>query len=73
MTMVQITVVVDELKYEDYKNVLIIMSYMWHDLNWIKSKDHNIELCRINKISLSSYDDKKNTFKDEYSILSHFH
>ena len=33
MTMVQITVVVDELKYEDYKNVLIIMSYMWHDLN----------------------------------------
>ena len=33
MTMVQITVVVDGLKYEDYKNVLIIMSYMWHDLN----------------------------------------
>ena len=73
MTMVQITVVVDGLKYEDYKNVLIIMSYMWHDLNWIKSTDHNIESRRINKISLSSYDDKRYILKDEYSRLSHFH
>ena len=73
MTMMHITVVVDGLKYEDYKNVLIIMSYMWHDLNWIKSKDHNIESCRINKISLSSYDDKRYILKDEYTRLSHFH
>ena len=28
---------------------------------------------RTNKISLSSYDDKRYILKDEYKILSHFH
>ena len=45
-------VVDDELKYEDYKNVLFNRSY---------NPNHNIELNRINKIPLSSYDDKKYT------------
>ena len=47
-------VVDDELKYEDYKNVLFNRSY---------NPNHNIELNRINKIPLFSYDDKKYTLR----------
>ena len=46
-------VVDDELKYEDYKNALF---------NRIRSKDHNIESYRTNKIYLSFYDDNKNIY-----------
>ena len=34
----------DELKYEDYKNVLFNRFYMRHEINKIHSKDHNIKL-----------------------------
>ena len=44
-------VVDDELKYEDYKNVLFNRSYMRHKVNRIQSKHHNIATYRINKIS----------------------
>ena len=46
-------VVDDELKYEDYKNVLF---------NRTRSKDHNIESYQTNKIYLSFYDDNKNIY-----------
>ena len=32
----------DELKYEDYKNVLFYGTYMRHEMNTIQRKDHNI-------------------------------
>ena len=48
----------DELKYEDYKNIFFNRSYMKHEMNRIQSKNHSIGLYRINKISLSSHDDK---------------
>ena len=35
--------------------------YIRHEMNRIQSKCHNIGSYRINKISLSSYDDKKYT------------
>ena len=46
---------------------------MRHELNRIQSKDHNIESYRINKISLSSYGDKKKILDDGYSRLLHFY
>ena len=51
-------VVVDELNYEDYKNILFNKSYTRHEMNRIQSKDHNVGLYRVNKISLSFYDSK---------------
>ena len=39
----------DELKYEDYKNVLLNRSYMKHEMNRNQSKNHNIALYRIKK------------------------
>ena len=49
-------VVDNELKHEDYKMVLFNKSDMRNEMNKIQSKNHNIRSCRINKISLSSYD-----------------
>ena len=39
----------------------------------IQRKDHDIRTYRINKISLSFYDDKKYTLEHRYYWLSHFH
>ena len=63
----------EELKYEDCKNVLFNKSYMRHEMNRIQNKDHNIGFYRINKISLSSYNDKTYILEDGYSRLSHFY
>ena len=52
-------VVDGELKYQHYKNILLNKSYMRHEINRIQRKNHKIGSYRINKISLSSYDDKK--------------
>ena len=62
----------DERNYEDYKNVWFIWFYMRHKMNWISCKDQNVRSYRINKTSLSCYDDKKYIVEDRYSRLSHF-
>ena len=49
----------DELKYEDYKNVLFNRSYIRHKTNRIQRKDHNVKSYKINKIYLSTYNVKK--------------
>ena len=63
----------DKLKYEDYKNALVNKSYTRHEINRILGKDDNIGTYKINKISLSSYSDKKYILQDRYSRLSQFH
>ena len=56
-------IVDDELNYEDYKNVLLIRSYMKHEMKRIQSKNDNIDSYRVNKMSLPSYDDKNYILK----------
>ena len=46
---------------------------MKHEINRFQSKNHNIGSYRTNKISLSSFDDKKYILKDGFSRLSHFY
>ena len=53
--------------------MLFDISYMRYDMNGIQSKDHNIGLYTVNKINLSSYNDKWCILEDGYSRLSHFH
>ena len=66
-------VIDDELKYEDYKNVLFNKSYMRNEMNRIQYKDHNIGSYRTHKISLRSQNDKPYILEDGQSRLSHFH
>ena len=63
----------DQLKHDDYKNVLFDKSYMINGMKRISIKDHNKGLHRINKISSSSYNDAKYIIKYGYSRLSNFH
>ena len=71
--MVDKNVVYDELKNKDYQNIFFSRSYMRHEMNRIERKDHNIGSGRINKTSLSSYNDEKQILEDGYSSLSRFH
>ena len=66
-------VVNDELKYEDYKNVLLSGSHKRHEMDRMQSQVHNIRTYRINKVSLSCYNDKNYILEGEYHKLSHFH
>ena len=63
----------DELKHEDYKNIFFNRSYMRYEVNSIQSKDRNIGLSRISKISLISYDNEKYILKDGCSRFSYFY
>ena len=47
--------------------MLFDISYMRYDMNGIQSKDHNIGLYIVNKINLSSYNDKWYILEDGYS------
>ena len=44
---------------------------MRQEMNKIQSKDQNIGSYKINKVSLSPYNDKRYILKDGYSSLSH--
>ena len=73
------TVAKDNLKHENYKNVLFNATCLNHEMNRIQSKSHNIGSYRINKVALFCYDDKKYILekqrkinKDGYHTLSRF-
>ena len=50
--------VVSTIRHNRYKNVLLNNKCVRHSLNRIQSKAHLIGTYEINKISLSSFDDK---------------
>lgn len=60
-------VVNDELRLEDYKNVLFQKKYLKYEINGILGKIFNIETYRTNKVLQSCYNDKKCILEDRYS------
>ena len=46
---------------------------MRHEINKFQSKNHNLCLFRVNKISLSSYKFKRYKREDGYTRLAHFY
>ena len=55
------------------KKFLFNRSYIKHEMNRFQSKVYIKGSYRINKISLSFYDNLKYIIKDGYNRLSHFH
>ncbi|XP_052699416.1 uncharacterized protein LOC128176941 [Crassostrea angulata] len=53
------SVVNKELAYQNYVDCLINCKLERHTMNSIRSENHNLFLKAINKISLSSFDDKR--------------
>ena len=60
-------VVNDELKYEDYKNVLFNRSYTRHEINRIQSKDHDTVILAV--ISPVHFDYKSTSLPAVYTFL----
>ena len=52
--------------HNEYKDVLVIKKCLRHSMNRIQNKNHRIETCEINKISLSCFDDKIHILNNRY-------
>ena len=50
--------VVKTVSQNEYKNVLVSEKYLRHSMNRIRSGDHKIVTYKVNKISLSYFDNK---------------
>ena len=54
-----INVIKNNIKHEDYKNVLLNNEQMHHKMKTIRSQRHQLGSYEINKVSLSCFDDKR--------------
>ena len=59
-----------EYKYNEYKDVLLKNRCLGHSMNRIQSKDHRTGTYKVNKISLSCFDDKIFVQKNGYDGLA---
>ena len=52
-------VIKNNIKHEDYKNVLLNNKQLHHKMKTIRSHEHQLGSYEINKVSLSCFDDKR--------------
>ena len=52
-------VIENNIKYEDYKNVVLNNEQLHHKIKTIRSQKHQLGSYEINKVSLSCFDDKR--------------
>ena len=69
---VKTNVVKNEIRHNDYKNVLINQKTIHHQMNTIRSELHQINSYHLNKVSLSPFDDKRYLL-DKYKSLAYGH
>ena len=50
--------IVATLSHNEYKDIFLKKKCLRHSMKWIQNKDHRIGTYEINKISLSSFDNK---------------
>ena len=62
-------VIKNDIKHEDYKNVLFNNKQIHHEMKTIRSEKHRLGSFELNKISLSCFDDKRHISND--GIKSH--
>ena len=66
-------VVKNEIKHQNYLDVLLNKKTMHHQMNTIRSKSHHINSYHLNKVSLSPYDDKRYILEDEITSYAYGH
>lgn len=66
-------VVKQEITFEDYERALFQNKDTYKKMNLIKSKKHELYSIGINKLSLSSHDDKRFVLNDNINTLAHGH
>ena len=66
-------VVKNEIKHQNYLEVLYNGKTMYHQMNTIRSESHQINSYHLNKVSLSPFDDKRYILDDEITSLAYGH
>ena len=66
-------VIKNDLKHEDYKNVLLNNKQLHHTVKTIRSQKDQLGSCEINKISLSCFDDKCYIHDNEITSYTYGH
>ena len=59
-------------EFKKFKNTLFSKEIMRHKMRRIQAKKHRLGTCKINKISLSCFDDKRSVSKDGIHTLAYF-
>ena len=66
-------IIKNNIKHEDYKNVLINNKQIHHTMKTIRSSKHQLVSYEINKVSLSCFDDKRYIANDGINSFSYGH
>ena len=60
-------------EFNEFKDILFNKKVVRHKMKRIQSKKHKIGTYKINKISLSCFDDKRFVLNDGIHTLAYFH
>ena len=66
-------VIKNNIKHEDYKNVLLNNEQLHHKMKTIRSQKHQLGSYEINKVSLSCFDDKRHIHDNGISSYTYRH
>ena len=66
-------IIKNNIKHEDYKNVLINNKQIHHTMKTIRSSNHQLGSYELNKVSLSCFDDKRYIANDGITSYSYGH
>ena len=66
-------VIKEDIKHEDYKDILFNDKQMYHKMKTIRSDNHELGSYEINKVSLSCFDDKRYIHKDGKTSYAYGH
>ena len=62
--------VAENITHNEYKDVLLNPKYLKHSMNRIQNKNHRLGTYKINKISLSWFDNKIHILDNAYEVLA---
>ena len=66
-------IIKNNIKHEDYKNVLLENKQIHHTMKTIRSSNHQLGSYELNKVSLSCFDDKRYIANDGINSFSYGH
>ena len=66
-------IIKNNIKHEDYKNVLINNKQIHHTMKTIRSMNHQLGSYELNKVSLSCFDDKRYIANDGINSFAYGH
>ena len=66
-------IIKNNIKHEDYKNILLENRQMHHTMKTIRSMNHQLGSYEINKVSLSCFDDKRYISNDGINSFAYGH